>query len=166
MDISDISLHTREKKKGPVFYVQFKTDKGKWTNAKSTGIIDRGKKKDRDAAIKWAKDYLNEGQVITKENITLDAYSTDFFDWSGKWAEEKKLRGHRISEKHCQKNTDQYRLHIQPHLGAMKISKIDEDMINDWQLKLKQSGLSGNTINRVSTTLRNIKTSIQRKNNP
>ena len=154
MEISDISIHTRQKKKGSVFYVQFKNDNGKWTNAKSTGIIDNGRKKDRDAAVKWAKDYLNSGQLITKENMLLDNYAENFFNWSGTWAEEKKLRGHRISEKHCEKNTDQYRLHIEPHLGGMKVSKINEDIINDWQLKLKHSGLSGSTINRVSTTLR------------
>ena len=52
-DGEDFSLHTRPSKRGPVFYVQFGLDNGRWTNAKSTKI-----------AVAWAQKYLDTGQVM------------------------------------------------------------------------------------------------------
>ena len=148
------SIQTRAKKSGNIFYVRFKNDNGTWGTAKSTKIIDQGRKKDRDKAVNWAKDYLNSGQVVTKENITLQQYADGFFNWNGAWAKEKRLRGHRISEKHCDKNTAQFNKNIKDHLGSKRISSIDDNMIRKWQSDLKDTGLSGSTVNRNTTTLR------------
>lgn len=148
------SLHTRETKKGPVFYVQFRNSDGSYTNAKSTKIIDRGRKKDRDAAVKWAQNYLNTGQVLSKENVTLDSYSAGFFDWTGPWAQDKVLRGKRISEQHCDKHAENVKTNILPYFKGKKISIIDEEMIRKWQLYLStEKGLKGGTINRQTSTL-------------
>ncbi len=149
----DFSLHTRPSAKGPVFYAQFRTEGG-WTTAKSTRILDTGKRKDYQAAVAWCQQYLDSGQVVRKERLTFQAFAKGFFDWEGDWAKDKVLRGRRLSREQCYKHALNVKNHLLPYFGEMKISAIEDEDVSRWQRKMKDDGLSGATINRTTVALR------------
>lgn len=153
-DEDQFSIHTRDSKKGPIFYVQFKLDNGKWTNAKSTKIIDTGKKKDYQAAVSWAQKYIDTGSIVVRERMTFEQFVDGFFDWDGRWAKEKRLRGKRISVRQCRDHQLSVKNHLIPYFGKMKLSAIDDEDIRQWQLDMNDRGLSGATINRKTVALR------------
>ncbi len=159
----DFSLHTRETKKGPVFYAQFKIGPGKWSNAKTTKILDLGRKKDRSDAVSWCNDYLASGQILTREKTKFKDFAEKFFSWEGEFAKEKRLRGRKISEEQCEKHAQNIKLHALPVFGEKKLDSIEEDDIRQWQRDMSDSGLSGGTINRVSVALRLILKGAYRK---
>ena len=90
-DHTRFSIHTRTKKKGSIFYVQFKDPSGAWSTAKSTGILDTGWKKEYQAAVTWALDYLELGTVVSREHVTISQVATGFFAWEGTWATNKRV---------------------------------------------------------------------------
>ena len=151
---TDFSIHTRPSARGPVFYAQFKLDDGAWSNAKSTRILDSGKKKDREAATAWAQRYLDTGQIVNRETITFSAFSSSFFNWGGEWAQEKLRRGHRISQEQCEKHAQSLAKHLVPYFGKMRMSRIDDEHVRRFQATLEKEGLAGGTINRVTVALR------------
>ncbi|HNW29166.1 MAG TPA: tyrosine-type recombinase/integrase [Spirochaetota bacterium] len=117
---------------------------------KRTGETSRGK------AERWAIDYLTAGQIVKKENVTLQEYSKDFFSWEGSWATDKRVRGLRISRRQCHNLTYQLESHIVPHMGAMKLTSITRATIKDYRNNLHNKGYAGNTINKALSALRAI----------
>ncbi len=114
----DFPLHTRLSKKGPVFYVQFRKDDGRWSTAKSTHILVGAGKRANDDALKrataWAQSYLDHGQVVTRERATFEAFAEGFFDPDGEWAREKRRRGHRLSADQCERHSRSTKNHLVP----------------------------------------------------
>jgi integrase len=148
------SIHTRPSKRGPVFYVQFRNEDGTWTNAKSTRIVDHGRKRDYQAAVSWAKDYLNSGQVVTKERVKFKDFADGFFDWNGEWAKEKRIRRRRISKRQCRNHEQSVQNHLLPFFGDLKLTAIRDSHIRKWQHKCFDAGMAGATINRKTVALR------------
>lgn len=137
-------------KRGNTFYARFKLPDGKWSTAKSTRQSSKSK------AEAWIIDYLKSGQIITKENVTLEEFSRDFFNWNNSWATDKRVRGLRISQRHCLERTDILNNHLLPALGRYKLTNIDRSVIKELRNKLYNNGYSGSTINKVLSTLRAI----------
>lgn len=132
----DFSIHTRPKAKGPVFYVQFRGPDGKFGTAKSTSIVDTGKKKDFQAAVSWAQNYLDTGNVVTKERMTFVLYAEHFFDWDGAFCQTKIMKGRRLSEEQADKHAQITRNHLIPYFGAKKLTDIDDTMIEEFHIDL------------------------------
>ena len=88
------SLYLRKRKKGkPVYYARFRLLNGKRSTGKNTGQTSKG------AAERWAWEYLNKGQIVINENVTLAEFSVNFFDWSSDWAVDLKATRKRISKR-------------------------------------------------------------------
>jgi integrase len=169
----DFSIHTRQKTKGAIFYVQFRTPDGKFGTAKSSGIRDTGKKKDFQAAVSWAQNYMDTGNIISKERMTFESYAQDFFEWEGPFCQNKVMKGRRISQEQADKHAMYTRNHLIPYFGPKKLTDIDDSMIEDWQRHLRtkgaltvptrktgmgspegKKGLSGSTVNHATIALR------------
>jgi hypothetical protein len=151
------SLHTRPSKRGAVFYVQFRKDDGTWSTAKSTHVrVAKGKdgpRAMRDAlmhATAWAQEYVDHGQVVTKERATFASFAGGFFDPDGEWAREKRRRGHRLSADQCERHARSVKNHLIPYFGRMRIARIDDEDVRRFQEQLENNHLSGATINRVA----------------
>ena len=148
------ALHTRPSDKGLIFYVQFKSADGSRTTAKSTGILDQGRKKDRDEAVRWAQSYLDSGQIVLKERMTFEQYTKDFFSWEGDWAKEKQIRGKKISPEQAERHGLSVKNHLIPFFGTMRPAAIEDEDIRRFQRKMANDGFTGATINRVTVALR------------
>lgn len=158
MQGKSFSLQKRKRKNGGiVYYVQFKNDDGTYTTAKSTGQNTKGK------ATEWAVNYLQSGQIITKQNIRFKHFAKDFFSKDGEHAKNMRLRGKRISDRQLDDQTRQVELHLIPFFGEMKLSKIDYEDIVDFQRKKIDEGKSGSTVNHLTSSLKIILTAAYKK---
>ena len=137
-------------KRKRVYYAQFKLASGRWSIAKSTGALTRGK------AERWAYDYLSQGKVVHREGVTLGAFSDGFFNWEGTWATDKRARGLRISRRQCQNMTYLLQNFLLPRLASQKLSHIDKAVIRDLRNRLYNEGYAGSTINKVLAALKTI----------
>jgi integrase len=137
-------------KRGRFYYAQFKLPNGRWSTAKST------KKSSKGQAERWCIEYLSAGQIITRENVTLEEFSQGFFDWENSWATDKRVRGLRISPRHCRERTNLLNNHLLPKIGKMKLSNIDRAAIKELRNEMFKHGYSGSTINHVLSTLKAI----------
>lgn len=137
-------------KRGHIYYALFKLPSGQWSSAKSTHQTSKGK------AERWALDYLSAGQIVIKENVTLEEYSHDFFSWSGTWATDKRARGLRIGRRWCETMTYLLEKHIVPALGKHKLTDINRAVIKEYRNNLFTSGYSGSSINKALSALKAI----------
>jgi len=139
-------------KRNSVYYVRFRLPDGLRSVPKSTGQTSRGR------AEAWAIDYLRagQGQIVVKENITFQDFSKDFFDWNGTWATDKRVRGLRISPRHCLERNDLLHNHLIPAFGKQKLTAIDRALIKDFRNTMFKNGFSGSTINKCLSTIKTI----------
>lgn len=145
-------------KRNNIYYSQFKLPDGKWSTAKSTGL------KNKNKAETWCIEYLQRGGIVIKENVTLKEFSKDFFHWENTWATDKRVRGLRISPRHCLERTDLLNNHLIPALGDVKLTAIDKAIIKDFRNKLYNEDYSGSTINKILSTLKAILEDAEEKN--
>lgn len=130
-------------KRGKIWYARFKTPDNRFTTAKSTG------KTTRNAAEQFAVEYLQQGKIVLRENVTLSQFSDGFFSWSGNWATDKLVRGLRISERQCIQLDRTLKTLVLPSLGSMRISTIDRAVIKDFRNDLFRLNYAGATINKA-----------------
>jgi integrase len=144
------SLYKRPTKKGHVWYAQFKLPDGTYGTAKSTGITTKG----RGGAEAWAVDYLRSGQVVTRENVTLERFAKGFFDHNGDYAKTKRMRGLQLSDRQLDNQAGYLENHLLPRLRNVKLSSLDYHTIATLQRKFLEDGLAGGTVNHISTALK------------
>jgi len=143
------SFYTRKRKKGkPVYYVRFRQPDGSWGSGKNTGQTSDG------AAEGWAVQYLKQGQILDYENITMEQFSKDFFDWSGSWATDLKARGKKISERQCKEKASILKKHIIPTNGKKRLTEINKSTIKNFRNQLYSQGKSGSTINKILSCIK------------
>jgi integrase len=150
--MAGFSIYPRKRKNGrPIFYAQFKNPDGSYTVAKSTGCTSRS------ASEKWCEEYLQKyGSPLPGREISLERYAKDFFIWTGKWATNKRVEGHRISERHCRDRADLMRIHVLPVFGHLVLSKIDKNVIRDFRNDFYSRGYSSSLINKCLYALKTI----------
>lgn len=154
------SLHARPSKRsktGHVFYAQFKLASGKWSNAKSTGCDTE------TAAIRWAKEYLASGQVVSRENVTFGHFAEDFFNPEGDYAKHKKRRGKNVSNRQLHEQSLHLKNHVLPYFKNYKLTRIDYEIIDNFQQAKLDDGLAGDTVNKLTGILRAILETAMRK---
>jgi integrase len=137
-------------KKNRIYYVRFRLPDGTRSALKSTGDTTRSR------AEAWAINYLHSGQIVLHENVTLAEFSKNFFDWSGPWATDKRVRGLRISRRWCNNLAYLLNSHIVPNLGNLKLVNIQKPILRQFRNSLYNAGYSGNTINKALTALKAI----------
>ncbi|HRZ27635.1 MAG TPA: tyrosine-type recombinase/integrase [Spirochaetota bacterium] len=137
-------------KRNRFYYAQFRLPDGTRSVAKTTGQTSRG------AAERWCIEYLNAGNIVRRENLTLVEYAKDFFNWGGAWATDKRVRGLRISKRQCHNLTYILNSHLLPRIGSMRLTNIDRAVIRDLRNDLFNRGYSGNTINKTLSALKAI----------
>mgnify|MGYP001195955592 CR=1 FL=1 len=142
------SLHRR----GRVWYAQFKTPAGVWTTARST------RQTSRNRAEAWCVQRLVEGDIITLENITLDQWSRNFFDWDGPWTINRRAAGKRASMRNCLEQARVLTNRILPTLGGLRLADIDTLTIREFRNNLYRNGMSASSINKALGVLRNLLT--------
>jgi len=132
---------------------------GSWTNAKSTGETAKSR------AEAWAINYLQagNGQIVQKENVIFENFSKGFFDWNNTWATDKRVRGLRISPRHCLERTDILKNHLIPAIGKLKLTAIDRAVIKELRNDMFKREYSGSTINKCLSTLKAILESAEEK---
>jgi integrase len=135
------------------FYVQFRQPNGKLGGtAKCTGEDTQGR------AEEWAMKYLATGQIVTKENVTFESYSKDFFKIDGKYAEGRKARGKVFSERRLDEQASKLKNHLIPTFGKCRLTDIDYEKIDRFQRDMLRKGKSGDTTNGATDVLRIILT--------
>jgi integrase len=144
------SLYKRPTKAGHVWYVQFKLPDGAYGTAKSTGITTKG----RGPAETWAIEYLRSGQVVTRENVTLERFAKDFFAHDGDYAKAKRMRGLQLSDRQLDNQAGYLKNYLFPRLKNVKLSALDYHAIASFQRKLLEDGLAGGTVNHITTALK------------
>lgn len=135
-------------KRGKVWYVRFKTASNTYTTAKSTGQTTRNR------AESFSIDYLHNGQIVLRENVIFENFSRGFFDWSGSWATDKRVRGMRISERHCIQLDRTMKNLILPIIGKIRLQNIDRTVIKNFRNDLFNKQYSGATINHVLSIIK------------
>ena len=137
-------------KRGKFFYVQFKLPDNTYSSAKSTGQTSR------NAAERFAIEYLQQGKIVIRESITFKEFSHGFFNWSGSWAMDKRVRGLRISERHCRELDHSLHNLVFPSIGKLRFSAIDRPVIKNFRNNLFGRGYSGATINHALSIIKMI----------
>ncbi len=137
-------------KRNRIYYAQFKLDNGTWSTAKSTGQKFKGH------AEKWAIDYLNQGDIVIRENVAFAAFAKDFFSWSGNYAIEKQARGLRLSERWCSELNKLVERILIPAFGKYKLTDLDENIICQLPIDLYKKGFAGSYINKTLIALKAI----------
>ncbi len=150
--MAGFSIYPRKRKNGkPVYYAQFKKSDSSYTTAKSTGCSTKR------AAEAWCEDNLLKfGTPLSGREITFEYYSNGFFDWSGKWATDRRVEGKRLGQRHCRDRADIMRLHILPVFGSLKLSEIDKTNIKDFRNSLFEKGYSGSVINKCLYAIKTV----------
>lgn len=147
------TLYPRQTKHGKkVWYVQFREADGHFGVAKSSGKESKGE------AEAWAVEYLKTGQIVLKENITLLSYSKDFFELEKTYAQNKIARGKRFSIRRLNHQSALLHHHILPALGKFRLTDIRYEDIAKLQISKLKEGLSGDTVNGISTVLKAVLT--------
>lgn len=151
------SLHTRTTQKGKkIYYVQFRLPSGKWGTPRSTGESAKSR------AEAWAIAYLNKGQNIINNNLTLREFAgTDFFIYGNEWEKNKHISGKKPpSPRWCMERSDMLRNHILPHLGDYRLTLITDEVITSFRNGLYMGKFgrkySGSFINKILFALRDI----------
>ncbi len=157
--MTGFSIFPRTKKDGKkVFYVQFKQPDGSYSTAKSTGCSTK------KAAREWAENYLmSHGVPLKGGNTSFKDFSEDFYNYSGEWATDKKVRGLRISERHCLDRNALLNNHVNPQIGHLKLLAIDRAVIKTFRNDMFHKGYSGNTINKCLSVIKNVLESAEEK---
>lgn len=139
-------------KRGKVWYAHFRALNGERVTAKSTGQTAKAR------AEQWCIDYLQQGQgrIVKSELITFQQFARGFFDWSGAWATDKRVKGLRISHRHCQERTNILNNHIIPAFGKMRLTAIDKESIDSFRNTKFAEGFSGGTVNKLLSALKTI----------
>ncbi|OHD70616.1 MAG: hypothetical protein A2W19_03530 [Spirochaetes bacterium RBG_16_49_21] len=141
-----------------IYYCRFKLPDGSWSTARSTGETARGR------AEAWAINYLQQGKIVVRENITLSEFSKDFFAYSGQWAIDRRVAGIRNTQRQCLEKTRILTNKILPALGKMRLIQIDKSVIKSFRNDLFQNGLAGSTINHILSCLKVILEHAEEKN--
>lgn len=138
-----------------VFTARFRKPGGSFGTAKSTGVLDKGKDRDRDRAVAWCEQYLAGGQVTTGANMTLATFGEGFFDWSADYARDRILRGKRYSQEQAYNHSLNFKKWISGDaIGKMRLETINDQAVGDWQLRLARCGLAPKTIHQQTMALR------------
>jgi integrase len=148
------SVTSRPTKDGRVFYVRFKDANGDWLSAKSSRIEDTGKKRDRQAAVAWAQNYLDSGQIVIQQRATVGLLADGFFAWDSDFSRLRAMRRRNYSELQATKLQYYADSYIVPILGNKRLQDVDGRAIDGWLLKLREKGLAGSTINKAIFALR------------
>lgn len=141
------TIYPKKQKSGVMYYAEFRGTDGEFGSAKSTGCRTKG------AAETWAMEYLNSGQVVTRENLTFSTYAEDFFDPEGVYAKNKKARGKSFSERRLSEQEAKLNNHLIPAFGKYRLTDLDYKKIEKFQLDLLKSGRAGDTVNAISAVL-------------
>ena len=83
------------------------------------------------------------GKPIERQDITIQALMTEYLKDAAPTLRPKTIHSY----------TQLSRLHIVPHLGHIKVSKLDARTVGQWQRMLLESGLSGQTVNLARACL-------------
>jgi integrase len=130
------------------YYIRFRLDDGSWSVAKASGQTTK------TAAEAWAIDYLAQGQIITKENITFKEFAKDYFAWDGPHIQSLLLRGKQIGQRHAENQQAYLNNYLIREFGDLRLKYIDADRIQEYAIELRSQGLSASTVNHILTTLK------------
>ena len=138
------SLYTRTPKNGkPVYYVKYRLPDGSWGTGRSTGQNSKYR------AEAHCIEYLQTGGIVAKEKVTLEEYSRNFFQWTGRWAIDKRVRGLRLRERQCIELDRTLKNLVLPVIGNMRLTDIDRSVIKNFRNNLFNKNYAGSTINHA-----------------
>ncbi|MDR0323761.1 MAG: tyrosine-type recombinase/integrase [Treponema sp.] len=153
------TLFKRKTGNGLIWYARFWDDKaGKYTKARSTGIIAEGKKeRKREAALK-AKEMLSEIRFETDSaDRIFIPYLEYFWKPNSPYVKEcANLKKKPLSAYYILQNETNVRLHVKPFPGFAKITlrELTAGNIKDWMSWAVDNSLSSRTINSALSTMR------------
>jgi integrase len=131
-----------------VYYIRFRLDDGSWGVPKSSGQTKK------TAAEAWAIEYLKSGTIVTRENITFKFFASRFFAWDSEYISSLRMRGRQIGQRHAENQQGYVDNYLLKAFGPEKLSRIDDDRIQELTLDLRERGLSASTINHILLSLR------------
>jgi integrase len=152
------TLHLRPRKSGrPVYYVQFRDDKGNRLNAKSSGQTSTG------AAIRWAEAHMQHITASTK-SIKFQDFANGFFDWDSDYAVNRRSTNKRFSERQSMELNALLVNRIIPKIGDLPLDEVSKDIIVRLRNDFYRDGLSPSTINRILSIINRILNSAAEEN--
>ena len=112
----------------------------------------------------WAENYLMpHGVPLKGGNTSFKDFSEDFYNYSGESATDKKVRGLRISERHCLDRNALLNNHVNPQIGHLKLLAINRAVVKAFRNDMFHKGYSGNTINKCLSVIKNVLESAEEK---
>jgi integrase len=150
--VRDFSLYLRPRRKGrPVYYARFHEDDGSWTSGLSTGQTVRAIAEGwATQEVKHRKESDEKELQEKKSGITFREFAgSDFFNFQGRWALDRRASGKRLSPRQCKEKRQTFDKHVLPVLGVMELRKINRAVLKDFRNGMFSAGHSGTTINRA-----------------
>jgi integrase len=86
---------------------------------------------------KAAEAKVTTGLPLDRQNLTIETLMTEYLKDTSPTLRPKTIRSY----------TQLSNIHIVPHLGAVKVVKLDARQVQHWQATLIDSGLSGQSVN-------------------
>lgn len=149
MNKKPYSLWKRRLESGQIiYYIRFRLDDGSFGTAKSSG------QRTKSAAEAWAINYLSSGQVVLKENINFSEFAKDFFAYDSPFVKSQLRRGRSFGRRHAENQNAIVNNYLIPEYGDLKLSKIDDEMIEAFAEELVVLGKAPSTINKILLALR------------
>jgi integrase len=155
--VRDFSLYLRPRQSGrPVYYTRFRNDDGSWTSGRSTGQTVRTIAEGwATAEVKCRRTHAEREEQEQQAGITLAAFAgTDFFNYSGRWALDRRASGKRLSPRQCGEKRQTFEKHVLPVLGQRKLHQINRAVLKDFRNGMFMVGYSSSTINRALDCIR------------
>jgi len=112
------------------------------------------RKEDEIEATELVLERYRNGTLIQNTNLTFDTYAYNFFDYDGRYVQNRIHRGYSYSKSCCDKNNSIINKRAIPFFGTRPLNMITSRDIEDWIMVEKKTGLSNTTINRRIKTLR------------
>jgi hypothetical protein len=94
--------------------------------------------------------------ILPGKDITLRKYAEGFFDFDGRWALSKRVEGRQISERQCREKNRYFTTYALPVLGDYRLAEIKKATLKDFRNGLFKTGLAGNSINKILSTVKSI----------
>lgn len=130
-----------------VYYYSCYDEKGKRRQF-STG------KEDEIEATEIVLERFRNGTLIQNTNLAFNTYAYNFFNYDGRYVQNRIHRGYSYSRSCCDKNNSIINKKAIPFFGTWPLNMITTRDIEDWITAEKKTGLSNATLNRRIKTLR------------
>ena len=153
--ISRLYLRPRESGRS-IYYARLRTEAGSWTVGRSTGQTVRALAEAwATAEVKRREQEAVRADQEQQAGIAFAVFAgSDFFNYDGRWALDRRASGKRLSHRQCVEKQQTFDKHVLPALGQMTLHQVNRAVLKDFRNGMFKDGYSSSTINRALDCIR------------